>query len=42
MTTARRSGQLETLFLGAPEAVIDLATGSPAQKLDEWRARVEA
>ena len=39
-TTARRSGHLETLFLGAPEAVLDLATGPPAQK-EEWRARVE-
>jgi len=41
-TTARRSGQIETLFLGAPEAVLDLATGSPAQKLEEWRARIES
>ena len=42
MTTARRSGHLETLFLGAPEAVLDLATESPAQRLEEWRARIES
>lgn len=41
MSTARRAGHVETLFLGAPEAVLDLATGSPAQGLEDWRARIE-
>lgn len=40
-TTARQSGHLETLLLGAPEAVLDLATASPAQEREDWRARIE-
>jgi Ca2+-transporting ATPase len=40
-TTAHRSGRLETLFLGAPEAVIPLSTGSP-DELADWHARTQA
>ena len=37
-----RTGQLETLILGAPEAVLDLATGHLRRELAEWHARIEA
>lgn len=40
-TSARRSGHLETLFLGAPEQVLELATGPAAEK-EHWRARLES
>lgn len=42
MTTARRAGRTETLFLGAPEAVLDLAVGSPADELADWRTWIGA
>jgi Ca2+-transporting ATPase len=41
-TSARRSGQVETLFLGAPEAVLDLSMGSPGPELTAWRASARA
>jgi Ca2+-transporting ATPase len=41
-TIAHRAGRLETLFLGAPEAVIDLAAGSPEREVAAWRASVES
>ena len=36
------AGHVETLILGAPEAVLGLATGSSASELAEWHARIEA
>jgi Ca2+-transporting ATPase len=42
MTSARKDGHIEALFLGAPEAVVDLAVGSPADDLADWRRRIDA
>ena len=42
MTQARRDGHLETLFLGAPEALVGLATGSSADAIADWRKAIEA
>jgi P-type Ca2+ transporter type 2C len=40
-TTARRSGHVETLILGAPEAVVGESSWSTAE-LADWQARIEA
>ncbi|HEV8282068.1 MAG TPA: HAD-IC family P-type ATPase [Candidatus Limnocylindrales bacterium] len=41
-TTARRDGRVETLFLGAPEAVADLALGPDGADRRAWHERIEA
>ena len=41
-TTAHRSGHVETLTLGAPEAMVGLSSGSSAGELTEWNARIQA
>jgi len=41
-TTAHRSGHVETLILGAPEAVVGLSSGSSASELADWHARIQA
>jgi len=41
-TTARRDGRVETLILGAPEAVADLALGMDEAGRAAWHARIEA
>jgi len=39
-TTARRDGTIESLFLGAPEAIAGLASDLPDADRDRWHARV--
>ena len=41
-TTARRDGHVETLFLGAPEAVADLVLGTTGARRAAWHERIEA
>ena len=41
-TTAHRAGHVETLILGAPEAVVGQSTGTSASELADWQARIEA
>src|SRR5262245_38780379 len=41
-TTARRDGRLETLVLGAPEAVADLALGAEGGERASWHDAIEA
>ena len=41
-TTARRDGHVETLFLGAPEAVLDLVLGTTGRRRAAWHERIEA
>ena len=40
-TTAHRRGTVETLVVGAPEAVADLALGSGGVERDAWHAAIE-
>jgi Ca2+-transporting ATPase len=40
-TTARRDGAEETLIIGAPEAVADVAVGSGGQERAAWHATIE-
>jgi Ca2+-transporting ATPase len=41
-TTARQDGRVETLILGAPEAVADLALGADGAERAAWHERIEA
>jgi Ca2+-transporting ATPase len=41
-TTARRDGRIETLSLGAPEAVADLVLGAEGPERAAWHAAIEA
>jgi Ca2+-transporting ATPase len=42
MTRARRDGHLETLYLGAPEALVGLSSGSSPDAIADWQATIEA
>ena len=41
-TTAHRSGHIETLILGAPEAVVGASCGMSASELGDWQKRIDA
>jgi Ca2+-transporting ATPase len=41
VTSAHRSGRVETLFLGAPEAVLDQALGAGDDRRSGWAAHVD-
>ena len=41
-TTSRRDGRVETLFLGAPEAVADLVLGTAGAERAAWHEGIEA
>ena len=40
-TTSRRGGRLETLAIGAPEDIVELADETPPEEADDWRERLE-
>jgi P-type Ca2+ transporter type 2C len=42
LTTARQDGRVETLILGAPEAVADFALGADGSERTAWHDRIEA